>query len=415
MASSNLSSRLYRELSVLTTVNSSSRPWHLPLLAATTISLPIFLGAMMGELALGIQASLGAMIILNLPSSGSLWSRQVTLIWCALAMSASFGLGLLSHDLPSIRLPVFALITWCLVVAGRYWRLPPPAGLFMMMAGAIALFMPVTWAQIPEKVAVLASGSALAWSMALLYNLTLLLTANKEPETHPVKTSGLKSNVVNGSAVNAKGDKARAVKAKDTQSATASASPQIGYQQGLWIESLIVTLFVVLALAVGLALKLSQPYWVPVSCFIIMQGMHLRTMWIKQLHRLLGTTIGVGVAWGLLALSLPPVGVAIAIFWMMLWIETMIVRHYGLAVIFITPLTIFIAEYGSGHALMGTAAQAQGAYQALMTSRLLDTALGCMIALLGGLLMHSTWVRERVLAVELSLVRRFSPAKPDQS
>lgn len=401
MALTNISARLYRELSVLTTVNSSSRPWHLPLLAAITISLPIFLSAMMEELALGIQASLGAMIILNLPSSGSLWSRQATLLWCGLAMSASFGLGLMSHDLPSIRLPVFALITWCLVVAGRYWRLPPPAGLFMMMAGAIALFMPGTWAQIPEKVAVLTSGSALAWSMALLYNLILLFTANKEPAIHTVKTKRFKAK--------------HAQSATATATATAPVSPQIGYQQGLWIESLIVTFFVVLALAVGLVLNLSHPYWVPVSCFIIMQGMHLRTMWIKQLHRLLGTTIGVGVAWGLLALSLPPVGVAIAIFWMILWIETMIVRHYGLAVILITPLTIFIAEYGSSHALMGTAAQAHGAYQALMTSRLLDTALGCMIALLGGLLMHATWVRERVLAVELTLVRQFSPAKPDQS
>lgn len=385
--------RLQQELAVLTTINSSSRPWHLPLLAALTISLPVFIAAFFGELALGIQASLGAMIVLNLPTTGSLWSRQVTLLACGIAMLASFGLGLLAHDLPSIRLPVFALITLLLVVGGRYWRLAPPAGLFMMMAGAIALFMPVSWAQILAKLAVVASGSALAWLLAGLYNL-LLLAANSR-------------------ALNKQG--AAMVSTQQsmlTDKAESSAPPPspletVGYQSGLVIESLIVTSFVVLALSVALLLQLSQPYWVPVSCFIIMQGMHLRTMWIKQLHRLLGTTIGIGVAWGLLALTLPPWGVAMAIFWMILWIETMIVRHYGLAVILITPLTIFIAEYGSGHAAVGSVAQLDLAYQALIASRLVDTALGCVIALMGGVLMHSRWVRERLLSLEQAVVRRW--------
>ncbi len=40
-------------------------------------------------------------------------------------------------------------------------------------------------------------------------------------------------------------------------------------------------------------------------------------------------------------------GVAVAILLLMLCIEALVDRHYGLAVIFVTPLTIFIAEYGS--------------------------------------------------------------------
>ena len=42
---------------------------------------------------------------------------------------------------------------------------------------------------------------------------------------------------------------------------------------------------------------------------------------------------------------------------MMLCIESLVDRHYGLAVVFITPLTIFIAEYGSGLPLTSAAYQ----------------------------------------------------------
>lgn len=72
--------------------------------------------------------------------------------------------------------------------------------------------------------------------------------------------------------------------------------PSHGYQLGMVTESLIVSAFVVLSLEVALWLDMPYPYWVPVSCYVIMQGMQLRTMWIKQLHRILGTGIGVFVA-----------------------------------------------------------------------------------------------------------------------
>lgn len=334
-------------------------------MAAITISSPIFVGVLFGQLALGIQASLGAMIVLNIPISGSLWRRQVTMLLCGLAMSASFGLGLLAQNAPLFRLPIFAIVTFALVVSGRYWRLPPPAGLFMMMAAAIALFMPVPLSQVIAKVGIVAAGSSFAFLMALLYNRLIMTARPKSSEENP------------------------------------KAKRAIGYDPALLTESIIVTSFVVLALAAALLLDLSHPYWVPVSCFIIMQGMQLRTMWIKQLHRLIGTAVGIIVAWFLLSLSLSPIGVAIAIFLMMFWIETMVVRHYGLAVLIITPLTIFIAEFGGGH-------PAQGAgylvYQNLISARLLDTALGCLIALLGGLFMHSKHIRQRLVNIESRLL-----------
>lgn len=80
----------------------------------------------------------------------------------------------------------------------------------------------------------------------------------------------------------------------------------------------------------------------------------------------------------------------------------MIDRHYGLAVIFITPLTIFIAEYGSGMPLTSAA------YQEITRTRLLDTLLGCLVGLSGGVVIHSTNLRVPLRRIEDWMLTRFS-------
>lgn len=55
-------------------------------------------------------------------------------------------------------------------------------------------------------------------------------------------------------------------------------------------------------------------------------------------------------------------------------IETLIVRHYGLTVVFITPMTLLLAE-----SALGTVALEQ-----LVQARLVDIALGSLIGFLAG-------------------------------
>ncbi|WP_201554299.1 FUSC family protein [Psychrobacter sp. 72-O-c] len=348
------------ELAHLLTVNRSQRPWHMPIIAAIAISFPIFVGAYFGALSSGIKASLGAMVILNLPLVGKLPYRLVTVMAWGFAMSLCFALGLIAQQVPIIRLPVFTLIAFGIVIFGRYYRQPPPAGLFVMMASAIALFIPLPLVQVLPATGLVMLGSGFALTMALLYSLFLLATREIIP------------------------------------------APTHTYQPDTIIESIMVAGFVSLALLIAVMLEMSNPYWAAVSCFIIIQGIHLRTMWIKQFHRLLGTLIGVGLASWMLSWGLAIWGVAVAILIMMLCIETLVDRHYGLAVIFITPLTIFIAEYGSGLPL------SQQAYQNVIHARLLDTALGCLVGLSGGMVMQSTNLRVPLRRVETWLLTRFS-------
>ncbi|MGM8900889.1 FUSC family protein [Psychrobacter sp. 1Y4] len=85
----------------------------------------------------------------------------------------------------------------------------------------------------------------------------------------------------------------------------------------------------------------------------------------------------------------------------MLLIESFVDRHYGLAVIFITPLTIFIAEYGSTMPVPPVAGD-------VIHTRMIDTALGCVIGLSGGLAIHSTRLRVPLRRLENWLLLRFS-------
>lgn len=347
------------ELAHLLTVNRSKRPWHMPIIAAIAISFPVFVGAYFDALSSGIKASLGAMVILNIPLVGKLPYRLVTVMAWGFAMSLCFALGLIAQQVPLLKLPIFTLMAFGIVIFGRYYRQSPPAGLFVMMAGAIALFIPLPLEDILRATGLVMLGSSFALVMALLYSLFLLATRPATP------------------------------------------TPIYSYEPDTITESVIVASFVSLALLIAVTLQLSNPYWAAVSCFLIIQGIHLRTMWIKQIHRLLGTVLGVVLASWMLSWGLSIWGVALAILTMMLCIETLVDRHYGLAVIFITPLTIFIAEYGSGLPF------SESAYQEVIRTRLFDTVIGCLVGLSGGVVMHSTNLRIPLRRIENWLLARF--------
>jgi uncharacterized membrane protein YccC len=145
-------------------------------------------------------------------------------------------------------------------------------------------------------------------------------------------------------------------------------------------DSIVIGLAVAVSLAVAQALQLERAYWVPVSCLAVMQGASLRAVWNKQLHRIVGTAVGLLLTWGLLALPLDKWSVSLLMMALTFVVETLVVRHYGLAVVFITPLTIFLAE---------AARLGQGAPAGMLQARLFDIVLGSVIGLLGGICLHS--------------------------
>src|SRR3546814_11900892 len=82
------------------------------------------------------------------------------------------------------------------------------------------------------------------------------------------------------------------------------------------------------------------------------------------------------VAGVLLSLPLDPWRIALSVMVLAFLVESLVVRHYGLAVVFITPLTILLADA----AVLGTG---ESAVDALVRARFMGTALGCVVGLAG--------------------------------
>jgi uncharacterized membrane protein YccC len=114
------------------------------------------------------------------------------------------------------------------------------------------------------------------------------------------------------------------------------------------------------------------------------------------LHRIIGTGVGLAVAWALLLLPLSNWSIGFLMMALTFVIEFTVVRHYAFAAIFITPLTILLAE---------AATLGQASPSVLIQARFFDTVLGCVIGLIGGICLHSPRFREAVG----SCMRRLAP------
>lgn len=145
----------------------------------------------------------------------------------------------------------------------------------------------------------------------------------------------------------------------------------------------------------ALLIQLDSPYWVPISTAAIMQGATFRAVWHRNVHRIFGTLIGMGLAWVIFSYSPNAWVLAGTIMLCTFLIEALVTRNYGLAVIFITPMTIIMAEFTA----------ASDNIHHLMQARLIDIFLGSCIGYLGGWVIHQTQLFQKL---ELWLIKRFS-------
>jgi len=335
---------LRREMLHLATVNTSDRHWQMPFCAALASGLPLLIGAYFDHLDYGLVSSLGGMVFLYAPAT-PLSHRMVTLMACAFGMSACYALGVLSHFVPLLLVPVLTFIAILVSMVCRFYVIGPPGSLFFIMAAAIGAYSPIEVLQVPLFVGLLTMGCLLACLIAFFYSLYVLRRQAPQP-VRPLLPATFDFVI---------------------------------------FDPIVIGLFVGISLALAQALQLERAYWVPVSCLAVIQGASLRAVWTKQVHRIAGTGIGLLLAWGLLILPLDKWSVSLAMMGLAFLIETLVVRHYGLAAIFITPLTIFLAE---------ATRLGQGSPNALLQARLFDTALGATVGLIGGVCLHSPRFRK---------------------
>ncbi|TAH52074.1 MAG: FUSC family protein [Betaproteobacteria bacterium] len=345
------------ELRQLTTINPSNRRWQMAFAAALATGLPLMVGAYFGHMDYGLVSSLGGLVFLHTPNT-PLSHRMVWLMACGFGMTACYALGVIGHFFPALLMWVITFIAILVTMVCRFYRVGPPGSLFFVMAAAIGAFAPGEVEAIPLKVGLVTMGALLACLIAFFYSLYVLRLDPPEPVA-PLPP------------------------------------PTFDF---VIFDSVVIGIFVGLSLALAQVMQLERPYWVPVSCLAVIQGATLRAVWNRQLQRVLGTGIGLLLAWALLMLPLDPWGIALMMIALAFVIETAVVRHYGVAVIFITPLTIFLAE---------AATLGQGSPAPLIEARFLDTLLGCLVGLAGALCLHSPRFRT-VVGAQL---RRLTPSR----
>lgn len=149
-------------------------------------------------------------------------------------------------------------------------------------------------------------------------------------------------------------------------------------------ESIITGGFMAIALATGYLLKFDNPYWIPVSTAAVMQGASLYHIRQRTVYRILGTFVGLGLCWVLLSIVHTPLLICISIILLQFVVEMLIVRHYALAVIFITPMAILLTEAGSP--LMNTPDQ-------LISLRFWEICIGSVLGAAGGWMLYKEKIR----------------------
>jgi len=343
--------RIGKELALLVTLQRSDRSWQLPFAAALASGGPMLFGAATGQAALGALGAIAGLAFLYLPPVG-LFQRIPVMMACAFAMLSGYAVGLMAAMVPGAAIPLIWIVAVLAMLFCKAYSLAPPGPLFIVLSAAVAAFTPLDMAHAFRNIGYFAFGALWACGVAIVYSA---LTVRRQDVRPVLRPAADRDDVVT--------------------------------------DALIAGFFVALSLLIALLLDLPRPYWVPVSCLAIMQGVTLRASWTRNVHRIVGTFIGLGVTWLLLPFIHDLWTIAAAIILLTFIIETVVVRHYAFAAIFFTPLTLILAE-ASHPATDGAAA--------LMAARLIDTIVGAMIGLSGALCLHTPGWR---LAIRRGLFR----------
>lgn len=319
--------------------NKTDRAWHLPVVAGFCVAIPLLLGLLYSDIASGKTASIGALVILYIQSE-KLVNRMMILMVCGFGFILSFAIGVIfSFDVWLTPL-ILALYTFGVHYSlNRLELIRPPGNFFFVMVASIAISLPHNPTVIANNIGNFSIGVMIACMIALFYSILMLPKISSKPDVVILQ----KNAYIN------------------------------------MTESIIFGLTIGLALLVAIFLKLENPYWVPISCMAVMQGVNTKHIWVRAVQRVLGTFVGLGLTWFVLQMNITTLGICICILLLQMIVEFLVVRNYGIAVVFISMLAIFLVETNMN--LMENPTH-------LITIRFFDILIGSIIGAAGGWLLH---------------------------
>jgi len=321
-------------------------------MAMFAIGVPLLTGWYFDNLQAGLLACLAGLVILYLPSNLPTPQRMFIMLVCSFGFMFSFVVGVIFSFNYIVSALVFGLFATAIHWLSLYFSMPPPGSFFFIMIASMASNTPFDFDTIATRIGYFVLGTMFACTLALIYSFIVGRKYLSKTPIRIIQSVPLKT--------------------------------QIDYL----IRSIIVGVFMLISLLVGNVLHFNNPYWIPISCMAIMQGISLYHVWQRALQRIAGTFIGIGVCWALISISQAPLYLCICIMLLQFIIEIFISRNYAIAVIFITALTVLLAEAGSP--LIHSP-------NALIQARLIDIVIGSLLGGIGGWLLHHEYLRHQTV------------------
>ena len=327
-------------------LNSSTRVWQLPFFAALGVALVLGIGAYYQRLDLGLIAMIGVMAFLYTPNT-PIYHKMAVVMCCSFGISLSFLLGLLTHIFPPSTPFIVGFVAMSSGILVRYYDLGAPGYFFFVFAALLGSFFPFELKDFIFLVGLVCIGGMIANLMAFLYSISVIyIFKNALPQAVPQRG-------------------------------------HLGFEIVV-VDSFIMGFFVGFALFLGQFLALERSYWVAVSCTVIMQGITLNSVWIKQIQRILGTLVGCLLAWFLLGIKFEAWQFVLLMAFLVFMTEYVVFRNYALAMVFITPYVTYLAEATN---FMNYNANL------LIKARLEDVVLGSILGLCGGFVIYKPFLR----------------------
>lgn len=314
--------------------------WHLATQAALGIAVPIAVMTLLGEPSLGYIAASGAFTVLFAGTAPVIdRARILPFVAAGLVASAALGVALSANAwLVSIGVVVVAIVSAALAFG---FHLGPPGPLFFVLVFGLSAHVIASSPIAPlVYIAALAAGCLFSYLVAMA---PLLLPRSRRITARPLR----------------------------------ELLPGPAFTPDSRMLLMRVAIVAVIGVLLGLVIDPTRTYWIVGSAVAVIGVAAARRAAVQRgLHRMLGTVVGAGV-YALLAL-LHPSGLWLALLLgaLQFTIELVVVRHYALALVFITPLVLLLTGAATGD--IGS--------MDVAFERIVDTVVGAALGAASGLL-----------------------------
>jgi len=310
--------------------------------ATLAMVIPLIVLVVAGRIDWAVYATFGGMTALfGRGEPYRLRARSVSIAAVGMLVSIGFGtlMAAVSAPLPLLTLGLVLVIVFgVLLIAST--GLFPGTPLFFVFAYTVCAQVPTEPGQVWPRLLVGAAGAAFAW-LVTMSGALLRLAA-------PTDGTGLFKPLPRKPVL----------------------YPAAYRDRLVWLS--IGQMVVGVLVAGGLAelVGIGHPYWAVVSVVAVLPPPGARHSTSRAFHRIFGTVAGVLLT-ALILLPGPPVWVLILTIAVgQFGAEILIGRHYGAALLFITPLALTVSHLASPAAVSG-----------LLVDRVVETALGGVVAL----------------------------------